>query len=120
MPFELGIVIGLHRKRKSRHTWFVFEANERRLKKSLSDLAEADPYIHHGTPQGVLSELLNAFVRSPSQPTMQELQFLHSSLVKSLPGVLAKAGSKTPFKARAFQELIATARELDKRSIRRR
>ena len=37
-PFELGIVAGIHRrsgqrrKGTSRHTWFVFESNERRLK----------------------------------------------------------------------------------------
>jgi hypothetical protein len=43
MPFELGIVVGIHRGHDKGHTWFVFESNERRLKKSLSDLAEADP-----------------------------------------------------------------------------
>lgn len=50
MSCELGIVVGLHRKRQANHTWFVFEASERRLKKSLSDLADTDPYIHQGTP----------------------------------------------------------------------
>ena len=111
MPFELGIVIGLHRKGEGKHTWFVFEANERRLKlkKSLSDLAEADPYVHSGTAQGVLSELLNAFVRSPRQPTMREIELLFDSLMVSLPDVLEKAGSKTPFKARAFRELLTAA-----------
>ena len=36
-------------------------------------------------------------------------------VMKALPGILSKAGSKTPFKARAFQELIATARDIAKR-----
>ena len=110
MPFELGIVVGAHRKHRGGHTWFVFEANERRLKKSLSDLAETDPYIHNGTPVGVLSELLNAFVRSPRQPSMSEIELVYDVLMASLPEMLTKAGSITPFKARAMRELVMAAR----------
>ena len=112
MPFELGIVVDLHRKRGSEHTWYVFESNERRLKKSLSDLAETDPYIHDGTPRGVLCELLNAFVSSPRQPTMQQMNEVYLLLRDSLNGILSRAGSATPFKARAFKDLLAAARSL--------
>ena len=113
MPFELGIVVGWHHNHQGpAHTWSVFEANERRLKKSLSDLAGTDAYVHHGTPKGVLSELLNAFVRSPRQPTMLQMEFVFQSLKESLEEVLAKAGSPTLFKARAFLELLAVARGL--------
>ena len=112
MPFELGIVIGHHRKRIPEHTWFVFESTERRLKKSLSDLGETDPYIHDGTPQGILSELLNAFVSSPRQPTMQQMLTVFLLLRRSLGGILSRAGSTSPFKARAFKELLAVAKEL--------
>jgi hypothetical protein len=91
-----------------------FQSNERRLKKSLSDLAETDPYIHHGTPEGVLSELLNAFARSPRQPAMPEMEVVYSALIGSLDAILRKAGAKTPFKARAFRELVATAGTLAK------
>src|SRR5580698_8108067 len=112
MPFELGIVVGLHRKQETGHTWFVFESNERRLKKSLSALAETDPYIHNGSPQGVLSELLNAFVRSPRQPTMQQMERVFDSLRTSSGAILESAGAKSPFKARAFKELLASARNI--------
>ncbi len=112
MPFELGIVVGVHRKHSTGHTWFVFEASERRLKKSLSDLAETDPYIHDGTPHGVLSELLNAFVSSPRQPTMQQMERVFESLRTSSDAILTNVGSKSPFKARAFKELLAAARNI--------
>ena len=112
MAFELGIVVGLHRKRNRNHTWFVFESNERRLKKSLSDLAEMDPYIHDGTPKGVLGELLNAFVRSPRQPSMQQMERVLELVREVFPDLLAKAGSKTPFKARPFKDLLFIARRL--------
>ena len=88
----------------------MFESNERRLKKSLSDLAEADPYVHHGTAEGVLSELLNAFVRSPRQPSMQQMKSVYELVQSSVEAILDKAGSKTPFKARAFRELLTAAR----------
>ncbi len=112
MAFELGIVVGLHRKRDASHTWFVFEASERRLKKSLSDLAETDPYIHDGTPQGVLSELMNAFLRSPRQPSMLQMLRMYDSLTTASAEILVKAGAKTPFKARALKELLAAARSI--------
>lgn len=112
MSFELGIVVGFHSKGTAGHTWFVFESNERRLKKSLSDLAATDPYIHDGTPRGVLSELLNAFVKSPRRPTMPQMARVNLLLRASLGIILVKAGAKTPFKARAFEELLIAARNL--------
>jgi hypothetical protein len=60
----------------------------------------------------VLSELLNAFVRSPRQPTMAQMKFVYASLQQSLPVILASAGSRTPFRARAFKELVSAARDL--------
>ena len=92
--------------------WFVFESNERRLKKSISDLSEADPYIHDGTAKGVLSELMNAFVRSPRQPTMPQMERMHESLQAAFDAILKNSGSKSPFKARAFKELLAAARTI--------
>jgi hypothetical protein len=71
-----------------------------------------DPYVHHGTPEGVLSELMNAFVRSPRQPTMQQMERMYDLLQRASGGILLKAGAKTPFKARAFEELVASARNL--------
>jgi hypothetical protein len=112
MPFELGIVVGRHRKQESDHIWFVFEANERRLKKSLSDLAETDPYIHYGTPHGVLRESLNALVKSPRRPTMEQMVQVHGTLWRSMRATLTRAGAKTPFKARAFDELAGAALDI--------
>ena len=71
MPFELGLAIAWQKLGPRDHTWFVFEAMQRRAEKSLSDLSGTDVYIHHGKVHGVFTELCNAFVRLKSQPTAQ-------------------------------------------------
>lgn len=61
MPFELGLAIGWAKLNTQRHTWFVYETQNRRAQKSISDLNGTDCNIHKGTPEGVMRELCNAF-----------------------------------------------------------
>lgn len=105
MPFELGLAVGSRRT----HTWFVFESKIRRVQKSLSDLNGTDIYIHAGTPRGVFRELCNAFARNKQQPTVQAMELIYRGLKKSLPSILAEAGTLTPYSARVFLGLVVRA-----------
>lgn len=61
MPFELGLAIA-HTLKAGGHQWIAIEEKRYRLQKSLSDLNGFDPYIHGGTPTGVLRVISDAFM----------------------------------------------------------
>lgn len=108
MPFELGLAVA-HEKSGGHHTWFVFEAVDRRLTKSLSDLNGTDVYVHRGRIDGVFAQLGNAFVRTVPRPTVPQIRTIHRGLRASVSGILEKTGADTLFEARPFQELSAVA-----------
>jgi len=111
MPFELGLAVA-YQQSGTEHTWFVFEEVARRLSKSLSDLDGSDVYLHQGTPNGVLAELSNAFVRSDRQPTIDQMRAIHRDLRRAKPVILHDAGAKTLFAARPFRDLCTFASAL--------
>src|SRR5271168_1568665 len=79
MPLELGLAIAWEKLHPKRHTWFLWEAEPRRVQKSMSDLDGTDAYIHGGTVAGVLSELRNAFIRVGAPP-VQKMFAVYQSL----------------------------------------
>ncbi len=104
MPLELGMTITWANLHPSRHTWFVWESEPYRLQRSASDLNGTDPYIHDGTPEGVLRELCNAFRsdRTPSVPKMLEVyRFVDSGLN----AILDRNGTRNPYDRSVFMEL---------------
>jgi len=104
MPLELGITISWANLHPSRHTWFVWESESYRLQRSASDLNGTDPYIHNGTPEGILRELCNAFGRgfAPSVPKMLEnYRFVNHFLNE----ILFKHGTRNPYDRSVFMEL---------------
>lgn len=115
MPFELGLAVAWE-KLGNKHTWYVCEAVERRILKSLSDLNGSDVYIHNRSVQGVFRELCSAFVRRTDQPTVQEMEFVYRDLSGTLPAIMRQAGAKSPFTARVFSDLCVRARAVHSRS----
>ncbi len=115
MPFELGLVVSWQKLKRANHTWFVFEAVARRAEKSLSDLSGTDVYIHSGNVRGVFTQLGNAFVRLKSQPTTHEMEQTYLRLRGLLPKLQRQTGTKSPFEARIFQDLVVAARKLTQR-----
>jgi hypothetical protein len=109
MPFELGLAVAWE-KLGNKHTWYVCEAVERRVLKSLSDLNGSDVYIHGGGVRGVFRELCSAFVRTTNQPTVQDMEFVYRDLRNTLPKVMKQAGTRSPFTARVFSDLCVRAR----------
>lgn len=110
MPCELGMTITWEKMNPARHTWFVFEAHNRRLQKSLSDLNGTDPNIHGGTIEGVMRELGNAFVRRDPQPSVPDMLKTYQLLSKRVGDVLRVAGAQSVFEARVFKDLSFLAR----------
>jgi hypothetical protein len=88
----------------------VFEAENGRLSKSLSDLRGVDEFVHGGTIKGLFGCFNNAFVRADHRPTMSDLQLIYRDLRKALPVIQKDAGAKSSFEARVFSDLVVTAR----------
>lgn len=109
MPFELGLSVAWERARKKKHTWFVYEARNRRLTKSLSDLNGTDAYIHNATITGVFRELCNSFVRPGRQPSVQQMERIYRDVKKGLPEILRRAGTESVYQARVFKDICVVA-----------
>ncbi|MGA2205571.1 MAG: hypothetical protein ABSG10_02460 [Terracidiphilus sp.] len=111
MPLELGMTITWASLHPSRHTWFVWESEPYRLQRSASDLNGTDPYIHNGTPEGVLRELCNAFRRdrAPSVPGMLEV---YRFVENNLDAILRKNGTRNPYDRSVFMELCWLSKTL--------
>ena len=111
MPLELGMTITWQLLNPDQHTWFVCESESYRLQKSASDLNGTDPYIHNGTPEGVLRELRNAFPRdrSPSVPEMLTAYRVADSALNSF---LERNGTRNPFDRSVFVDLCRLSSRL--------
>lgn len=109
MPFELGLLLGWKMSRQRKHDWFVLEAVEYRLNKSLSDLNGTDPLIHGGTPEGVFKALRNAFSTKRPHPTVEDIREIYRRLRGDLPDVMKHAGAAGPFEASVFRDLTVLA-----------
>lgn len=120
MPFELGLVVGWDKAKRSNHHWFVMESVNRRLHKSLSDLDGTDPLIHDGTPLGVFRVLGDALTKAKYRPAAQDMQQVYRDLVKASPQILAWTGSTSLFGPRVFRQLVVLATQYAQRTIRRR
>lgn len=112
MPCELGMTIAWQQLKPEHHTWFVFESQNRRLQKSLSDLDGTDPNIHDATVEGVMRELCNAFVRRGPQAGVPQMLRTYRRVRRQVPDVMQVAGTTNLFNARVFKDLCFVARAI--------
>jgi hypothetical protein len=115
MPFELGLAVAWAAQNPQLHACFAFEEDRYRPLKSISDLNGTDFHIHHGTVEGVMRELCNAFVRTKKRPTVPFMMSMYRKLRRRLPLILHDAGTKSLFEARVFDDICAVVAELAKR-----
>lgn len=118
MPFELGLAIGWAKVNPLRHTWFVYETQNRRVQKSISDLNGTDCNIHKGTPEGVMRKLCNAFVRRKNRPSVAQMMQTYTFLHRSVPELKQHSGAQTIFEARIFRDLLVLAAQFRDQRIR--
>ena len=107
MPLELGLAIAWAKLNAEAHTWFVYESVDRRAQKSVSDLNGTDFYIHEGTPEGVMREFSNAFVRRGA--TVPRMMRSYMALNRLLSQLKINSGSTSVFTARMFQDLVTAS-----------
>jgi hypothetical protein len=119
MPFELGLAVSWAKRNPEQHTWFVFESENRRAQKSISDLNGTDLNIHDGTVEGVMRELCNAFVRNAQRPSVPEMLANYGELHRLIPEVLKRAGTRSVFEARVFEDLSVLAAAIRSKRVRR-
>lgn len=111
MPFELGLAMAIERIDRAQRKSFVFEAVNRRLAKSLSDLSGIDPHIHDRAIEGVMRELGNAFVRRVSyrRLSVPAMMKTYRAVLRSIPEIDRQTGSTDLFRARPFRLLCIAA-----------
>jgi hypothetical protein len=115
MPFELGLAVAWSKSdSRNDQVWFVLEAVDRRILKSLSDLNGTDVYVHGCQVKGVLRALSNALVRNANQPTLPQMMSLYRKLRKAVPSILNNRGASSTFEARVFKDLVQLAASLSK------
>ena len=61
MPFELGLNCSLKLADPQQYEILVFDSKPYRMDRRLSDYKGRDLYIHHGTRDGMITALLDAF-----------------------------------------------------------
>lgn len=76
MPFELGLACALSHVERN-HSFVVLEEVAYRSQRSLSDLSGIDPYVHRGTPSGVLAALSDWLGTHAHDPTPRRMHDLH-------------------------------------------
>ena len=96
----------------TRRTGFVFEAKAYRLQKSLSDLNGFDPFVHEGTPEGVMRALTNAFVADGPLPAVDDLMDLYRAVRSVTLAMKRRDRTRLLFSARHFRELVVASREI--------
>ena len=112
MPFELGITYALSQLRP--HSFFVFEEKAFRLQASLSDLNGHDPYIHDGTPTGVLRCVLDCFGPPSGAPSLSILESMTRRLTQTAQTLQKERSAEGPFHPYLFRRLGWAAVELAK------
>jgi hypothetical protein len=111
MPFELGIACALKLLHPLDYEVFVLDAAPYRLDKTLSDYKGRDPLIHHGSSDGLLACLLDAFVSTDTPPPADVRHALRvlSDVASRLKD---EANSETIFRASLFHSLLRAATEI--------
>src|SRR5262245_53825722 len=110
MPFELGMAYSLSQMRS--HSFFVFEEKAFRLQASLSDLSGHDPYIHEGSPSGVLRCVLDCFGVPSEAPRLPILETLARRLAQTALKLQKEQRAPGLFHPYLFQRISLAAFEL--------
>lgn len=109
MPFELGLVLGLHGD-GDHHAWFIFETVRHRAARSLSDVAGYDVEIHNGQAEGMLRAITNAFGAKKRHVTHPDLVTLWRALSDVVPRI--KEERESLFTRTGSADLVVTGQSL--------
>ena len=114
MPFELGIAFTLSRIGND-HKFFILEAREYRLQKTLSDVNGIEPCIHKATAKGIISCAIDHLGTTNEKPDPKTIRRIQRQLWKSVPKLKAIHGRTNIFCRPIFTELVEGAALLAKK-----
>jgi hypothetical protein len=111
MPFELGLACALKLLQPTQYEVFILDAAAYRLDKTLSDYKGRDPLIHHGTRDGLLACLFDAFISTdaPSPSKIRRALTVLDSMARILK---REFKSDTLFRASLFHSLVMAATDV--------
>lgn len=108
MPFEAGLAYALFLTNKNSHACAIFEAEDFRVQRTLSDLNGIDPYIHGDTIRGLLIALTDLFA-VPGAHT-SALMFVHRQM-SALARIVKAQNGNTLFRPSSYRQLVALSRQ---------
>jgi hypothetical protein len=108
MPFELGIACALKLLRPFDYEVLVLDSKGYRLDKTLSDYKGRDPLIHHGTIDGLLACLFDAFT-SANAPHPREVRRGLDAFNRVAARLKRDVKSETLFRPSLFHSLVVAA-----------
>lgn len=109
MPLELGLALHQRRVTKGKHRVFVFESKPYRTLQSTSDVNGIDPFIHHGQPKEVMTQLRNIFRKPGDTITVPDMFAVYRAVKRRLPEFKRDAGGGSLFESAIFVDIIKVA-----------
>jgi hypothetical protein len=110
MPFEAGLACAVAWLGRD-HTIFILEAQRYRLQRTLSDLNGTDPYIHGGTPDGMVRAVLEMLRRPHRHVRVTDAQRVVAQLRISARDIRRRWDGDL-FRPGVFDELVLAAHQL--------
>ena len=111
MPFEAGLAFALFLTDKKQHACAIFEAENYRVQRTLSDLNGMDPYIHGETVRGLSIALTDLFpVRGA---TADALMSVYRKVSASARLVKARNGNHL-LRPSSYRQLVAISHDCAK------
>jgi hypothetical protein len=119
MPLELGLALHQRSVTKGRHQVFIFESKPFRTQQSTSDVNGIDPFIHHGQPKEVMTQLRNIFRKPGDTITVPDMFAVYRAVKRRLPELKKNAGGGSLFESAIFEDIaLAASSALEKRTAK--
>jgi hypothetical protein len=117
MPLELGLALHQRRVTRGGHQVFLFESKPYRTQQSTSDVNGIDPFIHHGKPKEIMTQLRNIFRRQGDTITVPDMFAVYGAIKRRLAEFKKNAGGGSLFEPAIFEDIVLAAlAELQKRT----
>jgi hypothetical protein len=115
MPFEAGMASTVWLLER-RHQRFILAAERFQLQRTLSDLNGTDPYVHGGSPEGILRVTTNIFARRGLRLTVGDLRYVFKQLRRYARREMRRGELEGLFSPDAFGKLVTAATAIVERS----
>jgi len=109
MPLELGLALHRRHETRGKHQVYIFESKPYRTQQSTSDVNGIDPYIHHGKPGEIMTQLRNIFRQQGDTTTVPDMFAGYRAIKRRLPEFRRNAGGGSLFEPAIFADIALAA-----------